>query len=146
MPANNSPTTSDMPISIQQIKGISTELAEAFKKQGIRSSSDFLKATRTAANRKQLSEKTYVDTRMILEIANRCDLTRVRGVAGVYSDLLEEAGIDTVKELAGRVPENLYKKMREVNEAKRLTHRPPHLTAIQDWITQAKDMETGLEY
>jgi predicted flap endonuclease-1-like 5' DNA nuclease len=135
-----------MAIPLKQIKGISDDLAEAFRKQGISSSMDFLDAARTAAHRKELSARTHVDTRMILEIANRCDLTRIRGVAGIYSDLLEEAGIDTVKELAGRVAENLHKKIREVNEAKRLTRRPPHLGAIQDWIAQARQLDTGLEY
>lgn len=35
----------------------------------------------------------------MLELANRADLARIKGIAGVYSDLLEEAGVDTIKEL-----------------------------------------------
>ncbi|NIW46849.1 MAG: DUF4332 domain-containing protein, partial [Gammaproteobacteria bacterium] len=49
---------------------------------------------------------------------NHCDLFRIKGVSEEYSDLLEEAGVDTVPELAQRNAENLYKKIVEVNEAK----------------------------
>ena len=38
----------------------------------------------------------------------------------MYSFELESAGVDTVHELAKRVPENLLKKMEEVNAAKKL--------------------------
>lgn len=135
-----------MNLPLKRIKGITDELAAAFKNQGIVSAADFLASTRTPTERKNLAAQTHVDARMILEITNRCDLTRLRGVAGVYSDLLEEAGVDTVRELAGRVAENLYKKIREVNEAKRLTQRPPSLPFIQNWINQAKTLETAVEY
>jgi len=37
---------------------------------------------------------------------------------GVYSDLLEEAGMDTVKELATRRPDNLHAKIDETNDQK----------------------------
>jgi predicted flap endonuclease-1-like 5' DNA nuclease len=135
-----------MHTSLKQIKGINQALADAFKKHGIASSEDFLAAARTPSSRKELSAKTQVDGKMILELANRCDLTRLKGVSGVYSDLLEETGVDTVRELAGRIAENLHKKMLETNEAKRLTQRPPALGAVKSWIAQAKGMAAGIEY
>ena len=36
------------------------------------------------------------------------DLFRIRGIGEEYSDLLKEAGVSTVVELARRNPENLY--------------------------------------
>jgi len=44
-----------------------------------------------------LAEHAGVESRAILELANRADLARVRGIGGVFSDLLEQAGVDTVK-------------------------------------------------
>ncbi|NLC13571.1 MAG: DUF4332 domain-containing protein, partial [Chloroflexi bacterium] len=63
-----------------------------------------------------------------------------------YSDLLEEAGVDTVVELATRNPENLFKKILEVNEAKKLVRRPPSQKMVEDWVHQAKDMPRGVFY
>ena len=45
---------------------------------------------------------------MILEWVNHVDLFRIKGVGEEYSDLLEEAGVDTVVELAQRKADNLY--------------------------------------
>ena len=47
-------------------------------------------------------------------MANRADLARVRGVGGVFSDLLEHAGVDTVREFAIRRPDNLYANLVEI--------------------------------
>ena len=87
-----------------------------------------------------------VEPRIILELANRADLARIRGVGGVFSDLLEHAGVDTVKELATRRPENLHAKMAETNAQEKLASRTPTLNAVQDWVTQAKELPKLLEH
>jgi predicted flap endonuclease-1-like 5' DNA nuclease len=87
-----------------------------------------------------------VEPRAILELANRADLARVRGVAGVFSDLLERAGVDTVKELATRNPDNLHAKVEEVNARERLSGRTPPWSAVKDWVAQAKVLPRILQY
>ena len=42
--------------------------------------------------------------KLILERVNLADLFRIKGVGEEYSDLLEEAGLDTVVELAQGYP------------------------------------------
>ncbi len=68
------------------------------------------------------------------------DLFRINGVASQYAELLERAGVDTVKELKHRSAENLAAKMTEVNDAKNLVRRPPSATVVSDWISQAKKL------
>jgi predicted flap endonuclease-1-like 5' DNA nuclease len=63
---------------------------------------------------------------LILEWVNHVDLFRIKGVGEEYSDLLEEAGVDTVPELAQRNPENLYQKLVAVNQEKRLVRQLPN--------------------
>ena len=63
-----------------------------------------------------------------------------------YSDLLEEAGVDTVVELAQRNPENLHTKMLQVNEEKNLVRRTPYLSNVKSWIEQAKTLPRMVEY
>jgi len=69
-----------------------------------------------------------------------------QGVGEEYYDLLEEAGVDTVAELANRKPENLHSKMVEVNEAKKLVRRPPALKQVQGWIDEAKKLPRKMQY
>jgi len=87
-----------------------------------------------------------VEPGAILELANRADLARVRGIGGVFSDLLEHAGVDTVKDLATRNPDNLHAKLVEVNAEKKLAGRTPHQGMVKDWVTQARELPKLLEY
>ena len=68
----------------------------------------------------------------ILHLANRADLARIRGISGVYSDLLEIAGVDTVKELATRRADHLFAKIAETNDRDRLTTKPPTQSIVQN--------------
>ena len=79
-------------------------------------------------------------------MANRADLARIKGISGVYSDLMEQAGVDTVKELAKRRPDNLLQKLTETNDAAKLTQRQPTAAMVEDWVTQAKALPAMLTY
>lgn len=135
-----------MAISIGKLRGMSVEVAAKLKEQGISNSDQLLEAARTSAGRKTLAEQAGVESRVILGLANRADLARVRGIAGVFSDLLEQAGVDTVKELAARNPDNLQAKLAEVNAEKKLAGRAPNLSMVKDWVGQAKELPKLLEY
>jgi predicted flap endonuclease-1-like 5' DNA nuclease len=135
-----------MSLPVQELRGITGSVADALKAQGLSNSETLLEATKTATLRRQLAAAVGVETSVILDLANRADLNRISGIGGVYSDLLEEAGVDTVKELSHRSPENLYAKINEINQVRQLTQRPPTLDQITDFINQAKTLPAGLEY
>jgi len=67
-------------------------------------------------------------------------------VASEYSDLLEEAGVDTVPELAQRNGANLFQKLVEVNDAKKLVRKLPVQSQVEDWIEQAKKLDRVIQY
>jgi predicted RecB family nuclease len=83
---------------------------------------------------------------LILAWVIRADLMRVPGVGEEYSDLLELAGVDTVKELRRRSPENLHQKMQEVNEQRKVVRRVPALSEVTAWIEAANEIEAILTY
>jgi len=133
-------------ISITQLKGMTSALADKLKAQGIGNSEKLLAAAKTPAKRKNLAEQVGVEARVVLELANRADLSRVKGIAGVFSDLLESAGVDTVKELAKRRSDNLHAKIVEVNQKEQLAKRPPSPSMVEDWVQQAKQLPKLLTY
>jgi len=59
------------------------------------------------------------------------------GVGQEYSELLEAAGVDTVKELRNRNAENLAAKMAEVNASRKLTRTVPSEKTVAGWVEQA---------
>jgi predicted flap endonuclease-1-like 5' DNA nuclease len=131
---------------IMNIEGIGPVFAAKLQEVGIKSVEALLKAGAQPKGRLELAEKAGISKDLILEWVNHADLYRVKGVGEEYSDLLEEAGVDTVVELATRNPENLFKKIMEVNEEKKLVRRPPSHKMVEDWVHQAKDMPRGVFY
>jgi predicted flap endonuclease-1-like 5' DNA nuclease len=128
------------------IEGIGPVYAKGLSEAGIKTTDDLLKAGATAKGREELAKKVGIDIKHILEWVNRSDLYRIKGVGQEYSDLLENAGVDTVVELGNRVPENLLAKMLEVNTAKKLVRRPPPIGSVKNWIEQAKKLKRVVEY
>jgi hypothetical protein len=63
---------------------------------------------------------------------------RVRGIGPEYSDLLEEAGVDSIRGLRNRNPGRLHEAFRETNASKMLVRRPPSGKQVAGWVTQAK--------
>lgn len=135
-----------MSITLGELRGITNAVINALKAQGLGDSSALLEAAKTPEGRKALASAAGINATMILELANRADLARIKGVGRVYSDLLEEAGVDTVKELARRSPENLHAKLIEINNVRQFTQRPPSMEQIADFVEQAKALPGMLEY
>ena len=133
-------------MNVSELRGATPALVAKLKVQQIGTDEAFLNAAKTPAARKELAKALGVETSAVLELANRADLARVVGIGQVFSDLLETSGVDTVKELANRVPENLLAKITEVNTAKKLAGRLPTLDQVKDWVAQAKKLPKVLEY
>lgn len=128
------------------IEGIGPVYEEKLKTAGVGSVEALLKMGATPTGRKDIAEKTGISHELILEWVNHADLFRVKGIGEEYADLLEEAGVDTVVELAQRKAENLLQKMVEINQAKKLVRRLPVLKQVQDWVDQAKKLERAVHY
>ena len=135
-----------MSLPIAKVRGVSAELAASMKAMGFKTSDDLLAAGRTPAGRKELAAKLGVDGKDLLVIINHADLARVKGIGEIFSNLLEEAGVDTVVELAGRRADNLLAKMTEVNATATVAKRLPLIAQVEDWVGQAKGLGRGIEY
>jgi predicted flap endonuclease-1-like 5' DNA nuclease len=132
--------------SIIDIEGIGEVYTRKLQEAGINTTDALLKQAASPRGRQDLANRTGISGTLILEWANHADLYRIKGVAEEYSDLLEEAGVDTVVELAQRNADNLYQKMTEVNAAKKLVRRLPSQRQVADWVRQAKSLPRVMTY
>ena len=128
------------------IQGVGPAYAEKLGAQGIVNVDQLLEAGKTAKGRKELEEKTGINGKLILKWVNHADLYRIKGVGPQFAELLEAAGVDTVKEFGHRVAANLVAKMAEVNEEKHLTKVVPTEAQVQAMIDQAKELEAVVTY
>lgn len=131
---------------IEDIEGIGPKTGAILRENGVRSVDQLLKAGCDKKGRANLAEKTNLSESRILKCVNMADLIRIKGVASQYAELLEGAGVDTVKELKNRNAENLAAKIEEVNAAKRLVRKTPSVKVIASWIDQAKKLPGMITY
>ena len=131
---------------IDQIEGIGPAYAEKLIALGIKTTEELLEAGKSRSGRAKLAEDTGISDKLILKWVNHADLFRINGVAGQFAELLEAAGVDTVKELRHRVAANLQPKLEEVNSAKNLCNRVPALSEVERMIEQAKNLEPVVTY
>lgn len=132
--------------SLIKIEGIGEKYATKLKMVGISTTEALLEWGRTPQGREKLAEKSGITETLILEWVNLADLFRIKGVGEEYSDLLEEAGVDTVVELAQRNPEKLYEKVVGVNQQKKLVRKLPTQGQVSDWVAQAKKLPRVVTY
>ncbi len=130
-----------MATSVSTIRGMNSELAAKLKADGITNTDQLLEAAQKAGPRRDLAKKLGIGASELLEFVNRADLARIKGIGDAYANLLEEAGVDSVKELAHRVPANLHDRMTKLNEEKKIVPRVPTVDAITTWIDEAKQLE-----
>jgi len=131
---------------IIEIEGIGEKYAAALEGAGVATIEALLEKGGSASGRQALAEKVGLTPQRILEWVNRADLMRINGIGSEYSDLLEAAGVDTVKELATRRPDNLFAKLEEVNTAKKLVRRTPSAAEVEKWIAEAKTLPAKVSH
>ena len=135
-----------MDYKIIDIEGIGDVYAEKLIAAGINKVSELLEKCAAPKGRKALAEETGISEKLILKWTNHADLFRINGVGPQFAELLEAAGVDTVKEFRHRVAENLQPKLEETNAAKNICNRVPAVSEIQKMIDQAKELEPKTTY
>lgn len=135
-----------MTYPIEKIEGIGPVHAGKLAPAGITTTGALLQHCGTRAGRGKTSEATGISEHLLLKWTDMADLMRIKGIGEEYSELLERAGVDSVKELRHRVPEHLHEMITAVNEDKKLVRQLPPLSHIADWIEQAKSMPAAVTH
>ena len=135
-----------MGYKIEEIEGIGPAYGKRLVEAGLTTTDALLKACADPKGRKDTAGKTGFSEKQLLKWANMADLMRISGVGEEFSELLEAAGVDTVKELKMRKPDNLAAKMAEVNAEKKLTRAVPSATTVAKWVEQAKTLPPAISY
>ncbi len=115
--------------------------ATKLRKAGVRTTDALLKVAATRTGRRRLARETNLPESEILAWVNRADLMRIKGVGAEYADLMEVAGVDTIRELRRRNPDRLLAAMTDLNLRRRLIRRLPTNGMVAGWIEAAKEIE-----
>lgn len=135
-----------MSYPIKNLDGIDAATIAALRTAGIRTTEKLLEAARTCKGRKLLAEKTGIDEKALLRLANLADRMRVKGLNAKYAALLRECGVDTVKELKHRNPAKLAAAMRAINDKRKLVRLLPSDKTVGRWIDDARKLPLKITY
>ena len=136
-----------MPSSISELDGcLGPGFATKMKKAGIRTTEKLLETAKTLKGRQMLAGKTEINQEQLLRVANFIDRMRIKGVGPEYAELLEAAGVVTVRELRYRNPGRLAVKMAKANLERKLVRVLPSEQTVGRWIDHAKKLPVKISY
>lgn len=133
-----------MEYALDEVHGLDAELQEKLKGLGITNTTILIERARTPTGRKDLAEQLGIEVGLVTSFYNRADLMRLNGVGKEMANLLEECGVDSIKELRHRVPADLQATLKAVNDQQKITHHAPTLTQVEAWIVQAKEFDVDV--
>lgn len=131
---------------IEEIEGIGPAYGAKLTAANIATTQDLLARGATRKGRADIAEETGISDTLILEWVHHADLMRIKGIGPEYSDLLEEAGVQSPAELAQRNAANLAATIETANEAKNLVRHVPSESVLAGWIAAAKELEKVVEH
>jgi len=126
--------------ALTTIEGIGPKIAEKMKSAGVGSVEKLLDHGASKQGRAGLAASADLSEALVARFVKHADLMRVKGIGGEYAELLEAAGVDSVPELAQRNPDNLHKKISEINEEKSLVRLVASAKQVAGWVDQANDL------
>jgi predicted flap endonuclease-1-like 5' DNA nuclease len=125
---------------ISEIKGLDPKVATKLQQAHIDTVDDLVKHAQTPHQRAELAQQLGVPPSQFTGWLNRANLMRLKGVGTEMANLLEDSGVDSVKELQHRKAEMLVTKLKETNDAKHITSHAPSQTQVQEWIEEARTL------
>jgi predicted flap endonuclease-1-like 5' DNA nuclease len=134
--------------SIEAIEGIGPKYGAKLRNIGCSNPAKLLADGATRKGRKKIAAAAGISEAIVLRCVNMADLFRIKGVATQYAELLEAAGVDTVKELRNRNAKNLYEALQKANASRKISfvRQLPSEKMVTDWIAQAKQLTPAVSY
>ena len=128
--------------SIEAIQDIGVRHRSRLRAAELWSCRALLEAGATKKGRRIVAETVGVSESRVLEWVHKADLMRVNGISTRYSQLLEAAGVESMRKLRKSRPAQLYQSLVEEDKRrrKRLVNRLPPAKEVAGWIEQARTL------
>ncbi len=131
---------------LTEIQGITKSFASKLSRCGIRSTYSLLKKATRLNDRNSIARKIGVPVKKFTQWVAATDFTRIRGIGGQFSNLLQCCGIENLKQLARTKPEALCKKMKSLNQKRHYVKQLPSQKQVSFWVRRAKSISKIINY
>jgi len=128
--------------SIEAIEDIGVRHRSRLRAAELGSCRALLQAGATKKGRRIVAETVGVSESRLLEWVHKADLMRITGISTRYSQLLEAAGVDSIRKLRRSRPAQLHQSLiaEDKKRRKRLVNRLPPAKEVAAWVQQAKKL------
>ena len=131
----------DRTYKLEDVLGIGPVYATKLRTSGVTTIAKLLDNTQGRTDRQKLARETGIPYGNVLHLARKVELMKIKGVGVRQSNLLEAVGVDSVKELAYRNPENLRERLRFANNiGRKFVGYDPSQSMVTRWVDQAREM------
>lgn len=131
---------------IEDTLGIGPVYGQKLRTLGVTNTDKLLAATSTRYKRHALADKADIPYKLVLGWAQKVNLMRIDGIGVRQSNMLSAVGVNTVKELSTRDPENLQERLGIANSVgDRFVGGTPSVATVTKWVAAAKKLEGRLD-
>ncbi len=130
---------------LNKIAGISEDYAVKLKSAGVTTIEKLLSHGDTKQGRKAIAQKAQINEKLVSKWVHHADFFRIKGIAGLKAELLEQAGVPTVTVLGKQDPDKLYEKLVKVNNKANLVERVPGIVQVRRWVKTAKKLKSSVK-
>jgi predicted flap endonuclease-1-like 5' DNA nuclease len=139
-------TTIDHPLPISKLRGMPAVVRMKLKSQRVSTCAQLLAAAAPARARSDLARSNGIDPAVLLTLARRADMARIRGIGTVFGLMLEQLGVVDIERLARQDAATLHAALRRYNLEERLARRSPTLEEVESWIADASSLPILVTY
>ncbi len=134
------------PLPISKLRGVPPMVRLRLKSRRIATCGQLLLAAGDAASRANLIASTGIDEAVLLQLVQRADMARIRGIGTVFGLMLEEIGVADIETLARQEPAALHAALRTYNLEEQLARRSPTMEEVAEWIDTARSVPVVVSY
>ncbi len=127
-------------LSISKLRNVPPSVHRSLKIHRISTCAQLLLAAGDAQARAALIEITGIDKDVLLQLVQRADMARIRGIGTVFGLMLEELVIADIEQLARQTPAELHAALCAYNLQERLARRSPTLKEVVEWLEAAQSL------
>lgn len=126
-------------LPLSTLRGPTADEVRRLERAGIRDTAALVRAAPSTSREQKLARAVGIPLGRLREAVNRADLVQVKGVGPATADLLENAGVNSAKELAQRNPKTLATVLERYAQSHReLNERAPDARTVAVLVERAR--------
>jgi hypothetical protein len=134
-----------VPVKLSDLPFSDTDIIKKLESNNIKDSVQLFDKASKKKDREELAERLNLSKVKLLELTHLCDLVRITGVGPVFSRIIYDSGIHSVKEFLSYDPSVLYDKLSKTNIEKELTKSKFNIKDVMYCIELGKDLPLMIE-